>query len=428
MVGSSFNPRPKSINEVVDYVLKRLGVQLLEINVTEEQILDRISDAVTYFQEHHADGTFEGYFKTKITPTTLVISSRISSSSMSPSASTSPSSSSSPSASASISPSRSVSPSSSRSASNSPSPSGSPSSSVSPSASVSPSHSVSPSVSPSDSSSRSPSISPSASVSPSHSVSPSASVSASPENRIEAGDCITAATWTATIYSVSQDQATLEIHNFQPTSPDSVIADGQTLQINGYDFIIESFVLGTPELGYVTIPSNVESILSVAQLPSFDLRTPGVYDPFKTWTNQIFHYKGSGLAVSFYLQDVRNDTLSQLNALHPWADFNRYMNRAYLNSYDYNKNIGQWLVLRVITAVDPEEYPEMYGDTWFLRYCVELLRRQWGENLEKFDEVALLNGVKVNGTKMRELADVRIKELEEEMFSTYRMPDDFFLA
>lgn len=421
MVGSSFNPRPQSINEVVDYVLKRLGVQLLEVNVTEEQILDRISDAVIYFQEHHADGSCEGYFKTKIDPTKIVLRAFLSSSSpsRSPSASPSPSLSRSPSASNSPSPSRSMSP----SASVSPSPS-------TDSSSVSPSNSLS--VSPSSSSSQSPSASQSPSVSlstsPSSSASPSSSVSPSAPIVIEVGDIVTSATWSAKVFSVSADQLTIEIYNFQPNYPDSKIENNQTVTINDYDYAVDSFILGPAELGYITIPSNVESIVSVAQLPTYTTKSTGASDPFRTWTNQLFHYKGSGLAISFYLQEVRNETLSQLNTLQPWTDFNRYMNRAYLNSFDYNANICNWLVLRVITSVDPEEYPEMYGDTWFLRYCVELIRRQWGENLEKFDEVALLNGVKVNGTKMRELADSRIEKLEEEMFSSYRLPDDFFLS
>lgn len=416
MVGSSFNPRPQSINEVVDYVLKRLGVQLLEINVTEEQILDRISDAVVYFQEHHADGSFEGYFKTKITPTKLVISPSIASSSASPSASTSPSLSYSPSASHSISSSPSLSPSASASLSPSSSSSASTSASVSPSSS--------------ESSSSSSSLSPSASPSPSHSISPSASISPSNENKIEVSDIVDSDQWCAKVYSVSNDQSTIEIHYYQPKEPDSEIKAGQVIHINGYDFSVVSVTLGNPELGYVEIPKNVDSIIGIGQLPAFKENNlvPGRFDPFKTWTNQIFHYKGSGLAISFYLQEVRNETLTQLNTLQPWADFNRYMNRAYLNAYDYNKNIGNWLVFRVITVVDPEEFPKMYGDTWFLRYCVELVRRQWGENLEKYDEVALLNGVKVNGAKMRSLADERIKALEEEMWSTYRTPDDFFLA
>lgn len=378
MVGSSFNPRPKSINEVVDYVLKKLGVQLLEINVTEEQILDRITDAIVYYQEHHIDGSFEGYFKTKIEPTRFTISPSIASASLSPSASPSPSASDSPSS----------------------------SSSMSPSASLSPS--------------------------PSASQSPSASVSASPSpsalNEIKVGDTILSSTWSAKVFSVNSFQTIIEIKSFQQYYPDSSIENGQIIEINGDEYVISNLVLGTAEKGYVTIPENVSSILSVAQLPAEDYLSPGTYHNFGVWTNQLFHYKGSGLATSFYLQQVRKDTLDQINTLQPWVDFNRYMNRAYLNSYDYNANLGNWIVFRVITLIDPEEFPAMYGDTWFLRYCTELIRRQWGENLEKFDEVALLNGVKVNGVKLRELADSRIEKLEEEMFSAYRKPDDFFLA
>lgn len=323
MVGSSFNPRPQSINEVADYVLKRLGVQLQEVNITEEQLIDRISDAIVYFQEHHADGSIENYFKVKIAATKLTLNT-------------------------------------------------------------------------------------------------------STQGLVSIHQDIQGPGWAAKVHSQSSDFLTIEICDYYIKDEDAKIANGQEIKIGDSTFSIQSFTLGTAEIGYVTIPNNVESILKIAELKS--PTAPGMYDPFGTWTNQIFHYKGSGLAITFYLQELRNDTLAAINNLNPWADFNRYMNRAYLNGYNYNENIGNWLIMKVIVAIDPEEYPKMYGDHWFLRYCVELTRRQWAENLIKYDEVALLNGVKVNGTKLLEIADTRIKELEEEMFSVYRMPDDFFLA
>jgi hypothetical protein len=57
-----------------DYCLRRLGHPVIEINIDDDQIEDRIDDALQFYREYHFDGTEEIYLKTQVTPSTLVIS------------------------------------------------------------------------------------------------------------------------------------------------------------------------------------------------------------------------------------------------------------------------------------------------------------------------------------------------------------------
>ena len=45
-----------------DYCLRRLGFPVIEINVAEEQIQDRIDDALQYWQDYHFDGLQKFYY------------------------------------------------------------------------------------------------------------------------------------------------------------------------------------------------------------------------------------------------------------------------------------------------------------------------------------------------------------------------------
>ena len=40
---------------LIDYCLRRLGFPVIEINVDDDQVEDRIDDALQYFQEYHFD-------------------------------------------------------------------------------------------------------------------------------------------------------------------------------------------------------------------------------------------------------------------------------------------------------------------------------------------------------------------------------------
>ena len=65
--------------DLIDYSLRRLGYPVIEINVDEDQISDRIDDALQYFQEYHFDGVERTYVKHQITGTSLIIQTPVAS-------------------------------------------------------------------------------------------------------------------------------------------------------------------------------------------------------------------------------------------------------------------------------------------------------------------------------------------------------------
>lgn len=58
---------PTSRQGLIDYCLRRLGAPVIEINVDEDQIEDRIDDALQFYQEYHSDATMRIYLKHQIT-------------------------------------------------------------------------------------------------------------------------------------------------------------------------------------------------------------------------------------------------------------------------------------------------------------------------------------------------------------------------
>ena len=51
---------------LIDYCLRRLGQPLIEINVDEDQLSERVDDAIEFFQEYHFDGVEKVYLKKTI--------------------------------------------------------------------------------------------------------------------------------------------------------------------------------------------------------------------------------------------------------------------------------------------------------------------------------------------------------------------------
>jgi hypothetical protein len=52
---------------LIDYCLRRLGQPVIEINIDEDQLSERVDDALEYFQEYHFDGVEKVFLKHTVT-------------------------------------------------------------------------------------------------------------------------------------------------------------------------------------------------------------------------------------------------------------------------------------------------------------------------------------------------------------------------
>ena len=58
---------PNSKTTLIDYCLRNLGAPVIEINVDEDQIDDRIDEALQFYQTYHADSIEKFYLKHEVT-------------------------------------------------------------------------------------------------------------------------------------------------------------------------------------------------------------------------------------------------------------------------------------------------------------------------------------------------------------------------
>lgn len=102
--------------------------------------------------------------------------------------------------------------------------------------------------------------------------------------------------------------------------------------------------------------------------------------------------------------------------------FNKRQDRLYLDINWKNINVGDTIVIECYAALDPEQFCQIYNDSWVKKYLVAAVKKQWGQNLIKFTGTKLPGGVEMNG---RQLYDDGVRELEEikqDMSSAYELP------
>jgi len=106
--------------------------------------------------------------------------------------------------------------------------------------------------------------------------------------------------------------------------------------------------------------------------------------------------------------------------------FNKVSNRLYI---DMNWNIdikaGQYIVIEAYAKLNPEIFTEIYNDRYLKEYFTALLKRQWGQNLSKFDGVQMPGGVMLRGSQIYQEAQIEIEKVEQLLLSNYELPIDF---
>ena len=100
--------------------------------------------------------------------------------------------------------------------------------------------------------------------------------------------------------------------------------------------------------------------------------------------------------------------------------FNRHMNRLYIDmDWSDDVAVGEYIIVEAYRILDPNTYTDVYGDRWLREYTTQLFKRQWGENLKKFEGMQLPGGLQFNGQQIYNEAQDEITRLESEVTTNY---------
>ena len=90
---------------------------------------------------------------------------------------------------------------------------------------------------------------------------------------------------------------------------------------------------------------------------------------------------------------------------------------------DWNQiSADTFLILDCYRLVDPGTATDVYNDFWLKRYLTALIKKQWGQNLIKFQGVMLPGGIQLNGRQIYDDAVKEIEEIEYSLKTEYELP------
>jgi len=102
--------------------------------------------------------------------------------------------------------------------------------------------------------------------------------------------------------------------------------------------------------------------------------------------------------------------------------YNRHKDIVYIDTEWENYQAGDFLMLEAYQVIDPDTYTDTWSDWWLQKYTTALIKRQWGNNLKKFEGMQLPGGLQFNGQQIYNEADEEIRQIEQEMILNFSLP------
>ena len=160
---------------------------------------------------------------------------------------------------------------------------------------------------------------------------------------------------------------------------------------------------------YIPVPDSIVGIERIFKLDNRTITANLFNVNYQLFLNDIYWFSSTELLNYFvtkrYLEDIDWIVNPQRQ-----IRFNKRQNRLYIDMSWDTLAVGNYLIIECYRILDPTNFTKVYNDYFLKLYFTALVKKQWGQNLIKFQGVKLPGGIELNG---RQIYDDAVKELEE---------------
>ena len=178
----------------------------------------------------------------------------------------------------------------------------------------------------------------------------------------------------------------------------------------------------TENSNYLQVPPSVIGVTKIFHFDGTNTVTNNMFSvKYQLFLNDIYYWGSTELLtyamVKTYLEDI-----DFLLTTEKQIRFNQRMDRLYLDIDWGSVSVGDYLVIDCFRVLDPNDFSRVYNDSFLKPYLTALIKRQWGQNLIKFQGVKLPGGIELNGRQIYDDAEKDLDKIMEKMSNTYELP------
>jgi len=173
---------------------------------------------------------------------------------------------------------------------------------------------------------------------------------------------------------------------------------------------------------YLQVPPSIIGINKIFHYDGANSITHNMFSvKYQLFLNDIYYW-GATEILSYAMVKTYLEDLDFLLTTQKQIRFNKRQDRLYLDVDWGAVTEGNYFIIDCYSTLNPSDYSKVWNDSFLKPYLTSLIKRQWGQNLIKFQGVKLPGGVELNGRQLYDDAQREIDILMEKMSSTYELP------
>ena len=197
-----------------------------------------------------------------------------------------------------------------------------------------------------------------------------------------------------------------------------VTTTGISTNVSGISSITSNFYETS---NFLAVPDSVIGIEKVFKFDTSTISGSMFSIKYQLFLNDLYQFNSIDLLqysmVKTYLEDI-----DFLLTTDKQIRFNQRQDRLYMDVDWGNVTEGDYIVMDCYRAMNPNDYSRVWNDSFLKMYLTALVKRQWGQNLMKFQGVKLPGGVELNGRQMYDDAEKELERIREMMSNSYELP------
>ena len=173
---------------------------------------------------------------------------------------------------------------------------------------------------------------------------------------------------------------------------------------------------------YIQLPDSVIGVNKIYRFDGSNTITNNMFSvKYQMFLNDVYYFDSIEL-LSYAMVKTKLEDIDFLINTEKQIRFNIRQNRLYMDVDFASLTENDYLIIDCWRILNPNDFTRVYNDRFLKRYLTALIKRQWGQNLIKFQGVKLPGGIELNGRQIYDDAQVELDKIQTEMMSSYEIP------
>ena len=170
---------------------------------------------------------------------------------------------------------------------------------------------------------------------------------------------------------------------------------------------------------YIKMPDSIIGVNKIYRFDGSNTMTNNMFSvKYQLFLNDVYYFDSLEL-LTYAMTKTKLADIDFLLNTEKQIRYNIRQDRLYLDIDWGEITKDDYIIIDCWRILDPSDSTKVFNDRFLKRYFTAILKRQWGQNLIKFQGVKLPGGIELNGRQIYDDAQLEIDKIQDRMTWDY---------